>query len=420
MPIDSSIYRNAGQLKMPSMQEAVNVGHSYAKMNEYKRQSANAEQDRSRSMAETAAIKDVFQKNRGNPKAIYSEMSRINPGKAMEYQKSVQGLESGRLGNQSKTIANQGAEFNQKFDQAKVGYRMASAAVDEGSYQKMIGTMHKMGMKTEHLPPNYDPGMMQQLKHATMTQVEEMTAQKNKFFEMNANRKAGLDQKKFGLDQRKQAHNEKKETAGVGFKLSKAQESVDREYGKHYAKFSGKGAVNAKVAIERLEGLADEMEKDQGPLESGGGRFAEYMPDALRSRDAIRRRDQARNFANTTLKELFGGQLSDGERIAAAKEYYIDSQDNKTNAKVIRDKVEALKLSYQNEVNRARYYETAGTIVGFEGTPGDGGLTKSGRLAKQSEQEPNSGSMGMNSATASETPAFDKMSTEDLMKYLRE
>ena len=409
MPIDASIYKNAGQLNIPSLSSSIGTAQGFGKMKNLKMQNDQMEA----AGVEATAIKDAFKRNQGDEEGLLNELNSINPQKAMEYQKSMQGLESGRLGNQSKTIANQGAEFNQKFDQAKVGYRMASAAVDEGSYQKMIGTMQEMGMKTEHLPPNYDPGMMQQLKHATMTQVEEMTAQKNKFFEMNANRK-------HGLDQRKQAHNEKKETAGVGFKLSKAQESVDREYGKHYAKFSGKGAVNAKVAIERLEGLADEMEKDQGPLESGGGRFAEYMPDALRSRDAIRRRDQARNFANTTLKELFGGQLSDGERIAAAKEYYIDSQDNKTNAKVIRDKVEALKLSYQNEVNRARYYETAGTIVGFEGTPGDGGLTKSGRLAKQSEQEPNSGSMGMNSATASETPAFDKMSTEDLMKYLGE
>lgn len=185
-------------------------------------------------------------------------------------------------------------------------------------------------------------------------------------------RQARLDQetkdyrdRQLGLDQQKLEIAKNKSQGNQGY--SEGQKAVDKDYAKHYNTFTQKGAVNAKTAIDRLEGLADEMEADTGLFESGGGRFASELPDALRSRDAIRRRDQAKNFANTTLKELFGGQLSDAEREAAAKEYYNDALGNAENAKIIRAKIAQLRDSYNTEVAKAKYYENNGTLQGFSG-----------------------------------------------------
>ncbi len=168
----------------------------------------------------------------------------------------------------------------------------------------------------------------------------------------------------FGL--KAQERKDKKEEMGT-----EGQRAVDKDYAKHYNNFTQKGAVNAKTAIDRLEALTAEMEKDTGIGEAGGGRIASVLPDVMRSRKAIERRDLARNFANTTLKELFGGQLSDAEREAAAKEYYNDSLDNTANAKILRDKIAQLKTGYATEVAKAKHYEKNGSLKRFQGITGD-------------------------------------------------
>lgn len=149
--------------------------------------------------------------------------------------------------------------------------------------------------------------------------------------------------------------------------VTKGQVKVDEDYAKDYNKFTSKGRSNAIAAITKLEALATEMEADVGFGEAGGGRFADVMPDVLRSRDAIRRRDDTRNAANTTLKELFGGQLSDAEREAAAKEYYNDALDNETNAKILRRKIGELRSNVVNQTDKADYYEQHGTLTGWKG-----------------------------------------------------
>lgn len=151
--------------------------------------------------------------------------------------------------------------------------------------------------------------------------------------------------------------------------MTPGQKKVDEEYAKDYNKLTGKGLNNAEAAITKLEELATEMENDSSGLsfiEDGGTQLP--IPDMLRSKDAIRRRSQTRNAANTTLKELFGGQLSDAEREAAAEEYYNDSLGNEDNAKILRAKIADLKRNRDTEIAKAKYYEQHGTLKGYTGT----------------------------------------------------
>lgn len=159
-------------------------------------------------------------------------------------------------------------------------------------------------------------------------------------------------------------------------KGSEGQKAVDKDYAKHFNEFTSTGAKKAEQSIAKMEKLADELDKDQGPLESGGGRIANALPDVVRSRDAIRRRDLARSLGNDTLKATFGGQLSDGEREAKAKEYYNDALSNKENAAILRQKIADSKAQVEAERTKAMYYkDNNSSLKGFGGEALEGPKT---------------------------------------------
>lgn len=156
-------------------------------------------------------------------------------------------------------------------------------------------------------------------------------------------------------------HKLEKETEIKG---SPGDQALDKDYAKQYNTFSTKGVVNSAHTIKKLESLAGEMEGDTGFGEAGGTTLP--LPDLLRSSTAIRRRDDTRSAANSTLKELFGGQLSDGERIAASNEYYNDKLSNAENAKILRTKIAQLKAAREGEIAKAKHFEKHRTLRGFQ------------------------------------------------------
>lgn len=157
---------------------------------------------------------------------------------------------------------------------------------------------------------------------------------------------------------------------GVVPALTKGQEAADKDYGKQYQNFASKGVVNSAATLNKLEAIAAELENDakDGGLEASGGSIvgSKFFPDFLRRSDSIRRRDDARNAANSTLKELFPGALSDAEREAAAQEYYNDKLGAKENAAIIKGKIAQLRQVRENEVAKAKYFEGKGTLKGYE------------------------------------------------------
>lgn len=164
------------------------------------------------------------------------------------------------------------------------------------------------------------------------------------------------------LYKKAQIESLKEKTNGASNEGFKA---ADKDYAKDYNTFTSKGAVNAKSSIERLKQIASELENKTGIFDAGGGR-ASVLPDFMRDQDSIRMREGAKNAANSTLKDLFGGQLSDGERTAAAQEYYNDKLSNAENAKILRDKIAQLESGYQSELQKAEFFKNYGTLKGFQ------------------------------------------------------
>lgn len=304
-------------------------------------------------------------------------------------------------------------QIGQEDQQAKVHAHLQKASIFGNALESLSGLPEEQRamaypkarmelvsagvLKPEDAPEQYDPGFYRQSlmkfqqskegieKRLSVAKLANLQSETNK-----NNADAGM----------------KGGRAGILGKLTEGQKAVDKDYAKSYNALTQKGAVNAKTAIDRLERLAGEIESDTGFGEAGGGRIASMLPDSMRSRDAIRRRDQAKNFANTTLKELFGGQLSDAEREAAAKEYYNDALGNEDNAKIIREKIAQLRDAYSTEVAKANYYEQNGTLLGFRGVPQGAGQSGDRQTAQNNRGA--SGSFGMKSANASD------LSTQDM------
>ena len=151
-------------------------------------------------------------------------------------------------------------------------------------------------------------------------------------------------------------------------KRSEGAIQTDKDYAKDYNDWTQKDAVNMRKSIEGMKGLIKELKADGGLIQAGGGRAAPLIPDALRAENSIRWRDQARNFANPTLKYIFPGAISDDERTAAAKEYYNDSLPNARNAEMLARKVQQAEETFARESAKAKFYEDNGkTLDGYVG-----------------------------------------------------
>jgi hypothetical protein len=187
----------------------------------------------------------------------------------------------------------------------------------------------------------------------------------------DADRNARKDESIINKNNRNPSANKMSDADKISTKLkeeieqkgSVGQQAIDRKYAENYNNFSSKGIVNSQKSIQQLEEIQKELEKDQGFGEAGGTTLP--IPDMLRSNNAIRRRDTVSNAAVSSLKEIFGGNPTEGERAAIAKDYYNDSLSNKDNAKILKDKIQQLKAGREEEIRKAKHYEKHGTLRGF-------------------------------------------------------
>ena len=183
--------------------------------------------------------------------------------------------------------------------------------------------------------------------------------------QIKATKDASSERERYRREQARLDREEKKAKGTLG------QQAVDKAYAKEYVDFTTKG-VNTLSTIEKLSGLSKSLKKpDPKKYETfaidEGGAITAAAPDFLKSRNFIEQRDQARNFANSTLKELFGGQLSDAEREAAAREYYNEALGPEANARIMELKIADLRRAYEAKKAKAEYYQENETLQGYKG-----------------------------------------------------
>lgn len=165
--------------------------------------------------------------------------------------------------------------------------------------------------------------------------------------------------------------------------LGKAQEAVDKAFAKEYSDFVIKGKESAAQSINMLEGYVDQLEAQKDDIfQAGGGAFASTLPDALRSSESIKLRDDITGIAMQGLKDVFGGAISDGERKALAATFYNDKLPPNENIPILKRKLQTLKDTYANKLAMAQHYENMGTLDGFRG------LTQGDMLSNLKQKDP--------------------------------
>jgi hypothetical protein len=160
----------------------------------------------------------------------------------------------------------------------------------------------------------------------------------------------------------------KAKSSGQDSGMSKGEVAVDKAYSKDYNTYIGQGRTNAQASITRLEAIQKQLESEsKKTIQSGGGTISNALPDYMRTQSSIELRDNSITAANATLKGLFGGQLSDGERVAAANEFYNDKLDAKANAALMKKKIQQMKNAAANEDAKAAYFQENGSLSGYVG-----------------------------------------------------
>lgn len=150
-------------------------------------------------------------------------------------------------------------------------------------------------------------------------------------------------------------------------KLSKGEESVDRDYGKDYNDWTSGGKPAADKSINKLKEAMSELSAMNDDTSFVSGRVVGRMPDLLKSNEAIVLRDKVRSAANDALKATLGTVFTEREGERIMNQAYDERLPPSENAKRIRGALEELETRANNQEAKARYFEENGSLKGYKG-----------------------------------------------------
>lgn len=358
MPVDSSIYQN---LQVPDIMGSIQKGLSM-------RDLAMQSQQRNQEMQRQQAIKDAY--NQGmvtNPDGTTS----LDSQKTVSYLAGKgYGQEANEMSNQMKAQA--AAEMKARRDRQSQELGMTAQLLggvsDQNSWSAALQKAKASGLDVSQMPQAYDPKFVNSLNYSVLTAQERM-AQANKDAELALKKQSvGIDREKLGIEREKVAVDMQKAKAAGG--ANEGRKAVDKDYAKDYNDFTGGGEGKALRAIERLKQYRDQLANESKSfIQAGGGPISGSLPDALRTQSSIALRDGIISEANGGLKATFGSQLSDGERKAAASEYYNDKLDAAGNVTILDRKIAELENQVADQRAKAKYFESNGSLSGFRSNP---------------------------------------------------
>lgn len=325
---------------------------------------------------EKKTLKDLYNKNtttgedgkmQFNRDSYLSDLSKVDAQKALE-QKSAFDAQDIQAAN---------VKLKSQLEQAKIMGSLAGSVTDQQTYDMAMNRAAQLGLDTKQMPTQYDPNLVKWIQGSALNAEEQIANQLNQ-------QKFSLDKDKFALEEKKNrqeqdwkseelklkkqelSQKEKALLAKSNGGQSEGQKKVDQDYAKHYNNFTGKGRANALQTIKQLEELQAELDKESKNIfQSGGGRLTSMMPDMVRTTDSLRWKSEIPAKANLVLKELFGGQLSDGERESESKTYYNDLLSPADNSRVLSKKIQTLKDQLTSETAKARFFRDKGTLNNF-------------------------------------------------------
>lgn len=293
--------------------------------------------------------------------------SFFNPQRVSEYLKSKGlGLEAQKFDQdyQTQQAAQLKSQVEAQQNQNAFVSNILGSVRDQASYA--IGKKRAVDAGipgADQLPDVYDPkfidGLRKQYGMGSMSYAQQSeNERKAKESEMDAELK------------RAQIAKMKAEAAQntTSTKLTDGEKSADKDYGKEYSDFKIRDEKNAENAIKQLGVYKKMLEDEEKSLISAGGGMASVLPDAARFGKSIEIRDGIKAQALLGLRGAFGGNPTEGERIANAEQFYNDKLGNKQNIALLDSKIKAMKDGLARQKALAKHWEKNKTLSGFEPT----------------------------------------------------
>lgn len=151
-----------------------------------------------------------------------------------------------------------------------------------------------------------------------------------------------------------------------------AQQHVDAAFAKDYNDWQTTGQSSVQKNLQLLTNAVDTLEKRKKDIVGTSGRVTGRLPDAFRSEESIRVRDDVHRAVQGALRATLGSQFTEreGERIMAAS--YNENLSPEANIKKIKGAIQELQHNVSNMDARSSYYEQHGTLTGWVSPKGTG------------------------------------------------
>ena len=167
--------------------------------------------------------------------------------------------------------------------------------------------------------------------------------------------------------------------AGRPVPPSPAQKSIDREFGKQYAKFiAGGGIRDAQKNIQTLRAVVSRLDAISSLDEKGNPRSDENLTGGYVgaipgfalpyvNQEAANVRDQIEEVVQRNLRLILGAQFTEAEGRRLIERAYNPRLDEKQNADRLRRLVDAMAAAVKDKLDAATYFEQHGTLGGYKG-----------------------------------------------------
>ena len=160
-----------------------------------------------------------------------------------------------------------------------------------------------------------------------------------------------------------------KGSSSLAFGLSPAETTIDREFGKEYAKYVAAGGyADTELQLKALENVLVDLEKAQSNLT---GPKISMLSDSMRKRlfpASMAAQQAVEQSVQRALKLTLGGQFTEREGLMFMQRGYDPALPEAENAKKLRRAIVQIRTMAKSKKNAAEYFERHGTLKGFKGS----------------------------------------------------
>lgn len=156
-------------------------------------------------------------------------------------------------------------------------------------------------------------------------------------------------------------------------KPTEGQNKTDTLFAADYNNWNGPGRATAEKNLQRLESARETLKKHEKDAFGTSGRVTGRLPDALRSEESIRLRQDVQSAAMGSLRATLGSQFTEKEGQRVMNMSYDERLSPTENIRKIDSAIAEIKQAADLNNEKSNYYEKHGTLTGWRAGSQEGG-----------------------------------------------